>query len=102
MGPASSINVPVTGVGGVPSSGVTAVVLNVTVTEPTAPKLSHLVPQRQPSTYGLQPELRSQPGQDVPNLVVAKVGSDGKVSTYNNAGSTHVIFDVVGWYVMRA
>jgi len=37
-------------------------------------------------------------GQTVPNLVIAKVGADGKVAIYNHAGSAHVIFDVVGWY----
>ncbi|MBW3652995.1 MAG: AMP-binding protein [Actinobacteria bacterium] len=37
-------------------------------------------------------------GQTVPNLVVAKVGSGGKVSLRNNSGQTHVIADVVGWY----
>ncbi len=37
-------------------------------------------------------------GQTVPNLVVAKVGADGKVAVYNNTGSTHVVLDVVGWY----
>src|SRR5439155_516861 len=36
VGPAKSIDVQVTGVGGVPSSGVAAVVLNVTVTQATA------------------------------------------------------------------
>ena len=35
--------------------------------------------------------------QTVPNLVVAKAGADGKVAVYNNAGSAHVILDVVGW-----
>lgn len=34
----------------------------------------------------------------VANLVVAKVGVDGKVLIYNNSGSTHVVVDVVGWY----
>ena len=28
---------------------------------------------------------------------MAKVGADGKVSVFNNAGTTDVIFDVVGW-----
>ena len=37
-------------------------------------------------------------GQTVANLVTVKVGGDGNVMLYNAAGSTHVIFDVVGWY----
>ncbi len=34
----------------------------------------------------------------MPNLVVAKVGADGKVAVYNHSGSTHVVVDVVGWF----
>ena len=34
--------------------------------------------------------------QTVSNQVIAKVGSDGKVSVYAYRG-TEVIFDVVGW-----
>ena len=30
------------------------------------------------------------------NLVVTKVGADGKLMVYNNAGSAHVVLDVVG------
>ncbi len=37
-------------------------------------------------------------GWDIPNLVVAKVGANGSVTVYNNQGSTHVIFDVVGYF----
>jgi hypothetical protein len=34
----------------------------------------------------------------VPNLVVVKLGADGKVAIFNGAGSADVIADVVGWY----
>jgi len=33
----------------------------------------------------------------VPNLVTAMVGADVKVKVCKKSGSTHVIFDVVGW-----
>jgi hypothetical protein len=42
--------------------------------------------------------LNFVPGAVVPNLAVLKVGTGGKVSIYNSAGSTAVIVDVVGWY----
>src|SRR5439155_26518668 len=42
--------------------------------------------------------LNFGPGQTVPNLVIVKVGPDGKVKLYNCCGQTHAIFDVVGWY----
>jgi hypothetical protein len=36
-------------------------------------------------------------GQTIPNLVVVRV-QNGKVSLYNNAGSTNVVADVQGWF----
>jgi len=36
--------------------------------------------------------------QTVPNLVVVKLGANGKLDLYNAAGATDVILDVVGYY----
>ena len=96
VGPANSVATPVTGVGGVPATGVSAVVLNVTVTQPTGQSFLTVYPSG--TARPLASNLNFLPNQTVPNLVVAKVGADGKVAVYNNAGSSHVIFDVVGWY----
>jgi len=38
------------------------------------------------------------PGEVVPNLVITKVGADGKVSIYNSAGSNDIVVDVMGWF----
>ena len=39
------------------------------------------------------------PGEgNVPNLVIAKIGADGKVGVFNAAGATHVVVDVVGCF----
>ena len=91
-----SIDLQVTGRGGVPATGVSAVVLNVTVTEPTA--LSFLTAWPTGEARPLASNLNFTAGQTVPNLVVVKVGAGGKVSLYNHAGTTHVIADVSGWY----
>ena len=92
----SSVNVTVTGRGGVPRSGVGAVVLNVTAVAPTASSYVTVWPagEAQP----LASNLNLTPGQTLPNVVVAKVGSDGQVSIFNAAGSTHLILDVAGWF----
>jgi hypothetical protein len=37
------------------------------------------------------------PGQTVANLVVVKLGTDGAVGLYNNAGNTNLLADVVAW-----
>ncbi|MEA2685353.1 MAG: hypothetical protein QOE93_548, partial [Actinomycetota bacterium] len=96
VGPATTLSVSVTGVGGVPPTGVTAVVLNVTATEPTAGGFLTVFPSD--AARPLASNLNLLPAQTVPNLVVAKVGADGKVNVYNHTGTTHVIFDVLGWY----
>ncbi|MDP1806637.1 MAG: hypothetical protein Q8K72_15780, partial [Acidimicrobiales bacterium] len=100
VGQASAVDVAVTGVGGTPASGVGAVVLNVTVTEPSAHSWLSVFPAGDP--LPLASNLNFRPGQDVPNLVVAKVGANGKVTVYNSVGSTHVVFDVVGWFAAGA
>jgi len=90
------MNLQVTGRGGVPSTGVSAVVLNVAVTGPTA--MSHLTVYPAGEAVPLASNLNFVAGQTVPNLVTAKLGANGQLSIYNVAGNTHVIADVVGWY----
>ena len=81
---------------GVPGSGVAAVVVNVTVDAPTSSSYLTVFPSDSPKP--LASNLNFVAGQIVPNLVIVKVGLDGKVKVYNNSGSTDVIFDIVGWY----
>ncbi len=96
VGPGATVDVQITGQGGVPASGVAAVAMNVTVTQPTATGWLTLYPTG--TTRPVAANLNFTPNKTVPNLVVVKVGSGGKVSLYNSSGSTHVIFDVAGWY----
>lgn len=96
LGQGATMNLQVTGQGGIPAAGVSAVVLNVTVTQPTAPSFLTAWPAGLP--LPLAANLNYAAGQTVPNLVTVKVGAGGQVSLYNNAGSTHVVADVAGWY----
>ena len=82
--------------GGVPSSGVSAVILNVTVTGPTAPSYVTVYPAdaQRPTASN----LNFTAGQTVPNRVIVKLGAGGQVSFYNAAGNVHVIADVGGWF----
>jgi outer membrane protein assembly factor BamB len=96
LSPGGTVDVPVTNIGGVPPSGVTAVVLNVTVTEPSA--ASYLTVYPTGVARPTASNLNFGPGQSVPNLVIVKVGDFGKVTVFNCCGFTHIIFDVVGWY----
>jgi len=98
IGPGGTITVDVTNTygSGVPASGVTAVVLNTTATEPTS--FSYLTVFPSGATMPLASNLNFGPGETTPNLVIVKVGGDGNVKVFNAQGSTHVIFDVAGWY----
>jgi hypothetical protein len=80
----------------VPASGVTSVVLNVTVTEPTGPE-SYLTLFPSGTARPVASNLNFVADETVPNLVVVRV-QNGSVSIYNNLGSTHVIADVQGWF----
>jgi hypothetical protein len=96
LGPGATLDLQVTGRGGVPASGVSAVVLNVTVTEPSAG--SFLTAWPAGTARPLASNLNYRAGQTVANLVVVKVGEGGRVALYNYSGSAHVIADVAGWY----
>ena len=96
IGSGATVDVQVTGQGGVPLTGVSAVAMNVTVTQPSATSFLTLYPTG--TTRPLASNLNYDPGKTVPNLVVVKVGTGGKVSMYNSAGAADVIFDVAGWF----
>jgi hypothetical protein len=96
VGAQGSIDVQLTGRGGVPQAGVSAVVLNVTVTNPSAPSYLTVFP-----TGGTTPvvsNLNFSAGQTVPNRVVVKVGAGGKLTFFNAYGTVDVVADVGGWF----
>ena len=86
----------VTGVGGVPETGVSAVVMNVTVDGATAPSFLTAWPSGE-ARPGVS-NLNYVAGQTVPNLVTVKVGANGRVNLFNATGWVNVIADVVGYY----
>ena len=96
VGPQSSIDLTVVGVGGVPATGVSAVALNVTVDQPTMSGFLTVWPRGE--TKPTASTHNFVPGLTTANLVLAKVGAGGQVSIYNLAGNTHVVADVVGYF----
>jgi hypothetical protein len=100
LGPGASLVVPVAGQVRLPGltsvTPPTAVVLNVTVTNPTSAGFLTVYPSG--GSRPLASDLDFTPGQTVPNLVVVKLGPDGKVALFNLAGTTDVVIDVLGWY----
>jgi adhesin/invasin len=95
LGAGQSRTVTVAGHGGVPATGATAVVINVTATQATDGTFLTVFPQAPRPTVS---NLNVPPGTDIPNLVVATLAPDGTVQLYNDQGSVHAIFDVVGWF----
>ncbi len=100
LGPRGRIDVPVLGHGGVPSSGVTSVVLAVTELCPSA--RTHLTAwptgQVRPGTANLGMPARSSRSA----TVVVPVGADGKVSISGDAGVSNLVVDVIGYHAAAA
>lgn len=86
----------VVGRGGVPSTGVDAVALNVTVVDPTSANYLKVYPEG--SAPPNAANINFVAGQTIPNMVIAKVGVGGKIAIFNNSLSTQVVVDVVGWF----
>ena len=95
-GPAETRPLAVAGVGGVPA--------------PTPPPWSSTSPSPTPAPRAGSPSAPPAPhrplasnlnftaGQTIPNLVIVKVGTDGKIDLTNLPATVHVIADVVGYY----
>jgi hypothetical protein len=97
VAPLGVVALQVTGQGGVPASGVSAVVLNVTVAGSTSSGFVSVWADG--ATRPTTSNLNFVTGQIVPNLVIAPVGADGKVDLYNGSpGSTSLVADVAGWF----
>ncbi|MGZ4702298.1 MAG: hypothetical protein ACXV98_13895, partial [Ilumatobacteraceae bacterium] len=88
IGQADTLNLTVVGRGGVPATGVGAVALNVTVTNPTA--FSYLTVWPAGTDRPLASNLDYLAGQTIPNMVIVPVGANGQVSIYNNTGGVDV------------
>jgi len=96
LGPGAELTVQVTGQGGVPSSGVSAVVMNVTVAGPTEGSYLTVWPAGEPRPT--TSNLNWSPGTTIANRVIVPVGTDGQVNFYNAAGFADVVVDVGGWF----
>ncbi|MEV8096038.1 N-acetylmuramoyl-L-alanine amidase [Kitasatospora sp. NPDC085879] len=95
LGQDSTLTLTVAGRAGLPTTGVTAVVLNVTAVQPSAGGYLTVFPAgtERPGVSN----LNFTAGQVIPNLVVVPV-KDGKVSFYNRFGSVDLVADITGYY----
>jgi len=93
----TSINLDILSRGGIPAAGVSAVVLSVAVTQPSAAGHLRVWPTGQAMPNAST--LNFGAGRTVPNLVVAKLGASGRVSIYLSGGTAHLFADVMGYYL---
>ena len=94
--PRSPVTVDVTGRGGVPPAGVTAVAINVTAVVPEG--AGHLTAYPAGRTPPRASNLNYTRGQTVANLVVSGVDAEGRIALVSSGGRPHVVGDVVGYY----
>ncbi|MER8047627.1 FlgD immunoglobulin-like domain containing protein [Streptomyces sp. NPDC094032] len=99
IGAKGTVTLDLAGKGGVPATGVTAVALNLTVTNATASTFVTAYPYgtARPNASNVNVPAR----KTVPNLVVVPV-KDGKVTFSNNSGTVDLIADVQGYYAPGA
>jgi Stage II sporulation protein len=91
------LEVPVTGVANVPTSGVTAVALNVTAAETAGWGFFTVWPCGSPMPQNASNVNFTSPGAVEPNAVLMPVDSTGKICIWTFADA-HVLVDVNGWF----
>ena len=98
LNPRSQLKVKVAGAGGLPSSGISAVIINLTASGGSASGYLSVNPASTPPTTS-DVNWTGAEKIAVPNLVVARVDSSGYITIYNGSGTStvNVIVDVTGY-----
>ena len=98
VAPHGTLHLTVTGRSGWVPSGVSAVVLTVTVTQPTRAGNVTVYPDLTPEP--LASNVNFVAGNTIPNLVMVEPGTDGGVAFTNNSpGTVHLVADISGYYL---
>lgn len=97
QGPGSTTSFPVLGVGGIPSAGVEAVLVRVAANAPSAATYLTVWPDwtNRPTNVSM---LNAAAGENISNVAVVTPGVNGRLAVYNNAGNTHLIVEVQGYF----
>lgn len=97
MQPGQQLDVQVTGLDDIPAEA-TSVAINVTIDQDATLKSFITVwPTGEPRP--LASTNNAEPGLVTPNSALMKVGTDGKISVFNQQGAVNVIIDVTGYFV---
>ena len=92
----TEIDLAVAGAGGIAPQA-SAVILNVTATDPSSDTHVTVYPDGlgRPNASSLNVSA----GDTIANLVIAKIGANGKVRLYNHAGAVNLVADVTGYFI---
>ena len=99
VGAGEFVDLAVTGGSSPVPAGASAVALTVTAVNATTSTDVRAYPT--PTSDAPPPvvsNLNVRPGAGVPNVVIVKLGQDGKVRLRNQSGAVHLLADVAGWY----
>lgn len=89
-------SVQVTGLGGVPTSGVAAVAVTVTAT--AAVVAGHVAVYPDGTGWPGTSTVNFVPGQTVANQTMVALSADGRLAVRSGVGAVQVLLDVTGWY----
>jgi len=92
----TSVSLQVLNRGGVPATGVSAVVLNLTATNVSAP--TYITAWPEGSTRPTASNLNPGAGQTIANRVLVRVGTGGRIDLFNAVGQADLVADVSGWF----
>jgi|688.fasta_scaffold03653_20 hypothetical protein len=95
VGQGASIDLTIRGANGIPNTA-SAIVMNTTAVLPTGGSFLTVWPTG--VTRPLASNLNFVPGDIIPNLVQVGIGSNGKVSLFNNAGAVNLVADLTGYF----
>lgn len=102
LGSGKTLTLKVAGRGTVPTSGVSAVVINVTVTNATATN-GYLSVYPAGTSRPSASSINFAKGRTTANSATVKLGTGGSVAIYNSfGGSSDVVVDVSGYYTSSA
>jgi hypothetical protein len=93
---ATELSMAMRGQGGIPNEA-TAVWLNLTIADPTAPT----VLAAYPGPCGSRPlssNVNTRAQYSMASAVLVGIGSDGSICVPTFAGSSHIVVDVAGWF----
>ncbi|MEV7328022.1 hypothetical protein [Micromonospora sp. NPDC093244] len=83
------------GIGGIPASGVSALMVDVTAINPTANTFLTIYPDL---TTASASAMNASIGEVMTNSAVVKPGTNGKLAVHNAGGNVHIRVDLVGYF----